>query len=89
MTILAPVARCPRPYCRGWLERRVLHTEEPLGTQAFTCGCCGVDLELRDGRLEPVTRRPQARDTDRPSRLPVFTGQQRGKGRPRKVEAAG
>ncbi len=87
MTTLVPICRCPRPYCRGWVERRVLEPLEALGTEAYVCGNCGFDFENLHGRLEPVTRRPGAADTDRTSRLPVFTGAQRGKGRPRKVEA--
>lgn len=84
-----PVVRCPRPYCRGWVERRVLEPLESLGTEAYVCGHCGFAFENLHGRLEPVTRRPQASDVARITRPPVFTGQPRGKGRPRQMEVDG
>ena len=51
----APVARCPRPYCGGWIERRALHVEEPP-TTAFTCSHCSHDWELIAGALVAISR---------------------------------
>lgn len=54
--VTAPVVRCPRPYCGGWIERRVLHTAE-MPALAFSCILCGFDAEIIGGQLVPTAYR--------------------------------
>ncbi len=82
-----PICRCPHCGAR-WLTQRALHTEELL-TVALVCVACSRDFELIDGALVAIGRpATEAAPWPTPS-LPVYTGEQRGRGRPRKVEATG
>ena len=77
-----PVARCTHGACGGWILRNTWDGE-------LACGLCNRLARITDGcvvMLAPI----DVQDAACPSlRLPVFTGQQRGKGRPRKEEATG
>ncbi len=80
MRIFVPVVRCTVPYCGGWIQRNTWDG-------GLECGLCNRPARITDGcvvMLAPL----DATAADWPSmRLPAFTGAQRGKGRPRKVEA--
>ncbi len=82
MTRFVPVARCTYGACGGWILRNSWDGE-------LSCGLCNRAARIQDGcvvMLAPVDAPTASWPT--PS-LPVYTGEQRGKGRPRKVEVTG
>ncbi len=82
MSMLAPICRCTYGACGGWILRNSWDGE-------LACGLCNRPARITNGcvvMLAPLDARTAS--WPNPS-LPVYTGEQRGRGRPRKAEATG